>query len=452
MRRRLDALKALRDQVSAYADSLNEKALEEWLARRARWLAALAANRAVQAEIAAARRHIAAEQEDKDLALEGVREARQEIERLTPAIAAHAAKSGRDLWAQNLKNIDEHSAMMRDAIRKRMQAASNLAPLSGALGEESVLKTYCDLAAARLPADFGQLRKAERAFRDAAPAVAAKVEARRREVSAELVQLDREVAELRQALQQGHEPASATYLTRETKLLIRRLESAGMDARPLCDLVEIVDPAWIPAVEALLGRDREAVFVERPRIRDATALFRDGRREFKGASLVSLNKLDQYREPPRSDTFPSLFRTDDPDAMAFLQRRYGTVRLARTLDEFNLPGRALMQDGLYDDGLVRSHRSVDPREHKIGKTAQAEHFRHMQDAFAETSGRLSTLLQKDKVLGSVLGALAFLVEDEMSLADRLAKVQDWSAERADVEARIADLVGRYMASRDQAAT
>jgi hypothetical protein len=75
----------------------------------------------------------------------------------------------------------------------------------------------------------------------------------RREVSAEIVRLEKDIAELRQVLEQAHEPGSAAYLFQETKLLMRRLESAGMDARPLCDLVDVVDPAWVPAAEALLG-------------------------------------------------------------------------------------------------------------------------------------------------------------------------------------------------------
>jgi len=43
--------------------------------------------------------------------------------------------------------------------------------------------------------------------------------------------------------------------------------------------------------------------------------------------------------------------------------------------EFNDPGRALMKDGLYDDGLVRTHRAADPSKFKIGKSAQNQALR-----------------------------------------------------------------------------
>src|ERR1700704_3789075 len=111
--------------------------------------------------------------------------------------------------------------------------------------------------------------------------------------------------------------------------------------------------AWTAAAEGLLGRDREAVFVDRAQITQATALFKEGRREFCGATLVSLNKLDGNRTLPQPGTFPTLFRSQDHDAMGFIMRRYGSVRLAQNLNEFNAPGRALMAEGLYADRPVR---------------------------------------------------------------------------------------------------
>jgi len=38
-----------------------------------------------------------------------------------------------------------------------------------------------------------------------------------------------------------------------------------------------------------------------------------------------------------------------------------------------------MKDGLYDDGLVRTHRWIDASQHKIGKSAQANALRSLQE-------------------------------------------------------------------------
>lgn len=437
MRRKLEALKELREHVSAFAESLERKALEEWLSKRAKWLSARSANRAVREEMAAANRHIEAEREARDAALEGVREAKTEIERLNGAIAAHAAKSGRDQWAHSLRRVEGQAATVSDAIGRRRRSAAALSSVAGPL--PAAITTFCTLAAASMPeGDLERLREAEGCFREAAPKLSESLAERLRVIHAESVPLEKEVDELKKTLEQAYEPGSAAYLSPVTKLLMRRLESAGMDARPLCDLVEIVDPDWVAAAEALLGRDREVLLVERHRIGDATALYREGRREFRGASLVSLNKLDPAREAPRPDTFPSLFRTDDPDALAFLQRRYGNVRLAQTLDEFNLPGRSLMADGLYDDGLVRNHRHVDPRDHKIGKAAQADLFRNLQETFMDKGRTLADLIKEAKEIERVRNALGVLLQDDGgSLSEMLTEARGLQGETVDILERIA---------------
>src|SRR4029077_19003931 len=88
---------------------------------------------------------------------------------------------------------------------------------------------------------------------------------------------------------------SPANLGESTELLCRKLRQSGMAPRVLCELVEVADPEWTGAAEALLGRGRGAVFVDRADIVAATAIFKEGRREFRGASLVSLNKLEQFQ-------------------------------------------------------------------------------------------------------------------------------------------------------------
>lgn len=435
LREKLEALREIKLQIAAFEDSLHQKALAEWLARRARWLVSRAENRAIKQQIAEARRFIDAESEDRNIAIEGINEAKNEIERLIRAIAAHAAKSGRDQWQETLKSITaENDRLIKDVDRRRKSAA-DLADLMAGFDDAGIIDIYCKLALR--DADRNGLKHAERELRAKAPDIVATIEKRRRDVAAQIVPLERGIADLRKALEQSHEPGAAAYLSTETKLLVRRLESRGMDARPLCDLLEVMDPNWTAAAEALLGRDREAVFVERDNIRDATALFREGRREFRGASLVSLNKLAEFRDNPQAGTFPALFRTDDADARAFLQRRYGNVRLALTLDEFNQPGRALMQDGLYDDGLVRSHRSTDPHTHKIGKAAQTDHLRNMREDFIRKGESLSELQQEERLLARALMALDPLSRQDADwLADMLDSVDDCMMRTRDARMRI----------------
>ncbi|CDN50070.1 SbcC/MukB-like Walker B domain-containing protein [Neorhizobium galegae] len=439
LREKLEALKELGGFIAAFEESLGQKDLENWLARRAWWLASRAENRAIKERIAEARRFIDAEKEDRGLAIEGIKDAEQEIERLRKAIATHEARSGRDQWLEVLKSVTADNDRLKKEVDRRRRSAIELVDLTQVLDDTGFMKAYCALVAGPDgKADRKAMRDAEQNFRTHVVVTVETVERRRRETAAQIVLLTKEITGIRQVLDEVDERGSAAYLSRETKLLLRRLESRGMDARPFCDLLEVADASWTAAAEALLGRDREAVFVERRNIREATALFREGRRDFQGASLVSLNKLDEFRDAPRQGTFPALFRSADPDARAFLQRRYGNVRLALTLEEFNQPGRAIMQDGLYDDGLVRSHRAVNPRDHKIGRAAQADHLINLREDFAQKADVLSGLQREEKLLTHALAALDLLKrQDTDRLADMLDSIDDCAERMRDAQERVA---------------
>jgi len=222
------------------------------------------------------------------------------------------------------------------------------------------------------------------------------------------------------------------------------LRQANMVPRPLCDLIEIADPAWASAIEGLLGRDREIILVDRSDIGRATEMFKARRREFRGASLVSLNKIRDTGEAAREGYLPSLIRTDDRDAMLFVLRRYGTVRLAVDMRQFEAEGRALMQDGLYDDGLARNHRAADPADFKIGRSAQAAlllrrqaELEELQDGFAASAGVVRALQEGVAALGELMapgpGFAELLQQASQTISDQEATQAEIAAilERGD---------------------
>lgn len=436
LQRKLAALQDVRVHVSEFEQSLHRRALEEWLQARARWLAARAENRALLSELADADRQIAANEEDRAVARECVEDAEKEIDRLNKAIAAHAAQSGRDLWEQQLRRSERERESSKVQVSRLVRAVAELAHVAGDAGVD--VNNYCRLAARGELADLRELKQAEATIAPHAAGIRDGMLERSRALGRQLSVLVPEIQRLKEALAPGGDRLNAAYLSEETRRLVRRLESMRIDARPLCDLVEIVDPEWTAAAEALLGRDREAVFVDRSRIADATLIFREGRREFRGASLVSLNKLEAYRSPPAPGSFPALFRAQDLDAMAFLQRRYGTVRLATTMEEFNRPGRALMTDGLYDDGLVRSHRSISAADHKIGRSAQATLLQRMGEDLAEKGEQFEKLSVEERRLTQAATALASLFEDgALRLSSMLEQLASCAADARDASDKIA---------------
>src|SRR5262249_54032304 len=98
--------------------------------------------------------------------------------------------------------------------------------------------------------------------------------------------------------------------------------------------------------------------------------------------------------------------------------------------------------GLYDDGLVRTHRSIDPSQHKIGKAAQANALRALQDQVDELSTSLDQATMEVQVADSAFMALKALCEtvatDLRAHATAYAAAQ---TDKAEADAKLAALDG-----------
>ncbi|MBD3661481.1 MAG: hypothetical protein HUJ11_04750, partial [Arenibacter algicola] len=132
--------------------------------------------------------------------------------------------------------------------------------------------------------------------------------------------------------------------------------------------LELKDEQWRHAVEALLGRDREAILVDDDFVEDGIRYLQRNRSKFHGCRIINSRKIDPRNATPEPGTLASVLRSDDPMVMAFVIRRIGNVRLAHTIEDLHRPGRAIMKDGTYDDGLAVEMREP-MRGHKIGAGA-----------------------------------------------------------------------------------
>jgi hypothetical protein len=448
MREKLEALLALRAVIGELAAAHERRACEQWLARRASFLAIRATYDAQVARFADETAKMEAAQAELQFLDEELAGIDAEILRLERVIAEHDAKNGRNVLAQALDTTAKAAQRAVGAFERRIASVRALEPLCAmtGFGFDAFIPALSELTNAGRDAVIGR-------------PVTALLEAEAKVLSCDRSLLDRvDDARRRLILQAGDEKAKArqladrlrlhatgggaAHLSEATLHLCRKLRQAGLSPRVLCDLVEVSDPAWTAAAEGLLGRDREAVFVDRPDIARATVLFKEGRREFRGASLVSLNKLDPLKAPPLPGTFPSLFKSDDADALAFIIRRHGSVRLADTLDQFNEPGRAIMRDGLYDDGLVRMHRAADPSTFKIGKAVQLQLLRDMTeeaDRLSDTHARTEGEMRKADAAHAELRHL--LDERSATFESIVAEFETAARERLEAEQRIAALDG-----------
>jgi len=449
MREKLEALLALRAVINDLANAHERKAREQWISKRSAWLVARGLYDAAKSKLGVESAKRDAAKAESEFLSEELKGIDAEIRRLDIAIAEHDAKTGRSSLIQSLGSATQAAQRAVGEFERRLETVTALQALSAmkGFGFDEFIPAISNLTLmardAAIDRPSSVLTDAEAAVLTSDRVLLERVDEARKSLIRKAGDDKTQHQQLTERLRQHASGGGAAHLGEATVHLCRKLRQAGMSPRVLCDLVEIADTAWTAAAEGLLGRDREAVFVDRSQIAQATALFREGRRDFRGASLVSLNKLDPHKAAAQAGTFPSLFKTDDGDAMAFIIRRYGSVRLADTIGQFNEPGRAIMKDGLYDDGLVRTHRAADPSTFKIGKAAQLQALRDMADQaeqLVETSTKSEAAA---KFADNAYVKLCRFFDEKSPTFSSLAEDYSRAArEKTETEQRIASLDGK----------
>ena len=148
--------------------------------------------------------------------------------------------------------------------------------------------------------------------------------------------------------------ASTARLSADTEAFRDELARLGIEAVPVCELAEIVDPKWGPALEGLLGRAREALVVEPDRLDRAFALLDSRKNQFFRCLLVKTTDTAR-RAARRIDDGPmGLIETDSPHAEAFLAARLGGYDLAPDDAALARMGRAVAPSGRSTSGMAYS--------------------------------------------------------------------------------------------------
>lgn len=141
-------------------------------------------------------------------------------------------------------------------------------------------------------------------------------------------------------------------LSHDTEGLLALLAEAGIEAIPLADVVEVTDRSWQYAIEALLGRGREALIVPPERVHEAFAIMFQHRNRYSRCTLVKTNRsheVDLDRLP--DDSVARLVKSDNRHALAFIATRIGGFRRAESEAELDAMERAVMRNGKATAGL-----------------------------------------------------------------------------------------------------
>lgn len=235
----------------------------------------------------------------------------------------------------------------------------------------------------------------------------------------------------------------AVSLSKGTDALVRELSNHGIRYRILCEMVEVVDESWRNAAEALLGRDREAIFVDPKDTDEAIRIFRRDRRSFSTARLANTRKMQSLpsdRTTARPGSLATTLKTDDDTVRAYIAFRIGNVRLAETQEDLHNPGRAIMKDGTYDDGIAIDNKSS--MDSILGKGSQAIELERLRAKFNAHVEKLNEMSRDIEQLQSVQRLLAGLEEQIKGfgcLKDLVAEYDEAQERVEEIDKEIAGL-------------
>jgi hypothetical protein len=387
---RLQQVQAEYVSLSVRSEQLEERAnplrdaladLEEGLERMAGKQIELEAQQSAQQELLGGRR---AELKNCDLQIQ--RERLQfDLEK--------ASQGERDLNARItevrrlLQRFEEHGGLgSQDPLAKAIAALSRILPGDGML------------STVNWPADPAEadacLAALTGAMEQSLPGLSGDYNALCAELSGFAGRL-KELVEAIKQLKHGKAPLQAN-----TRNLILFYKKHGIDAKPLCELVDVADEAWRGSIESVLGNIREALIVIPEQARKAVSLYRyEGRREFPGCHIVNTTQTERWKKSAIEGTLAECLTTDNVHARAFVNRRLGTVVRVETEQDLLRHDRAATADGMLSTGgTVSEMRAIPPI---LGRGSRESMLASYERDLLELSAKQSEVEARAKKLGSL---------------------------------------------------
>ncbi|MEW8523833.1 MAG: SbcC/MukB-like Walker B domain-containing protein [Candidatus Thiodiazotropha endolucinida] len=202
-------------------------------------------------------------------------------------------------------------------------------------------------------------------------------------------------------------------LNRDTVILMRALQERGIVATPVCELIEISDERWQPAIEAFLRNNAEALVVDPEEAKEAVSIYRGMKRQgLYNAVVVNTKKVRHWvgKDIVRPGTAADLIQGENPYAVAYLQRLLLNIDLVEETKALVGSDRALTPDGMFarQGGIQRLRLPDLP---KIGKTISQRQIALLEQKITEIDQQRLTLKQSKERHQIALGQLNDLFSD-----------------------------------------
>lgn len=164
-------------------------------------------------------------------------------------------------------------------------------------------------------------------------------------------QIDGEISETESSIQELKE--GRVPLNQDTQALIQVLAAKNIKAVPVCELVEVTDKQWQPAIEAYLKRNTQALVVDIDDTTDAIKIYRALKRDRHiEAKVVDGEKVSKFQLNIKPGTAPTLIQSEDSIAKGFIQNLLFDIELREDTASIRKAKRALADDGSFQSNAA----------------------------------------------------------------------------------------------------
>lgn len=271
--------------------------------------------------------------------------------------------------------------------------------------------------------------------RDAATTELARVTDRVHELSLRVDDLEAELADLRRGVIRY--PAPAVRL-REALTAV-----TGERIWLLCELLEVTDPRWRDAAEALLG-DRRFNLVVAPKHFDAAVETLDALRargEVYGAGVIDLARAAREGRRAQPGSLAGFVRAQAEALQRYVDTAVGDVIAVGRVADLKRHRRAVTPEVVvYGEYVVRA---IDPkryREHYIGQAARERQIENRVRELGEARAELTQAAARQRDLKALQRLLSDIHTALAGLRERLDPPPDPRPARLDAESRAQELV------------
>lgn len=214
-------------------------------------------------------------------------------------------------------------------------------------------------------------------------------------------------------------------LNANTTALIEALEAAGIEATPVCELVEVTDKRWQPAIEAYLRGNTQALIVPPDQARQAVEIYRGlKKKDAFGATVVNTERVQGWKDSITSDTAAALIEGTNPEAVSYIRRLLKGIRLIHETGAFIKEERALTRDGMFirQGGIQRLRL---PEVEILGKQAREVQIKRL-------IGRIEEHVQRMVAFNARYTELKHLYDSVSSLREKFQELPSLELLVADV--------------------